>query len=199
MVYRLALGTGFRAKELRSLTPQSFNLDGDPPTVTVAAAYSEHRREDVQPIRRDLAALLRPWLAGKEPGRLLFGRLTANASRMLQGDLAAARRVWIEEAPAGPERQAREKADFLAYRNAAGHVVDFHATRHTYVSGIVAGGASVRTAQELARHSDPALTIGRYSHARLHDLQGALDGAGRSPSGKRAAGDRNGCERPDRV
>jgi len=41
--------------------------------------------------------------------------------------------------------------------------------------GIVAGGASVKTAQELARHSDPRLTIGRYSHARLHDLQGALD------------------------
>ena len=45
----------------------------------------------------------------------------------------------------------------------------------TYVSGIVAGGASVKTAQELARHSSPTLTIGRYSHARLHDLQGALD------------------------
>ena len=47
--------------------------------------------------------------------------------------------------------------------------------RHTYISGIVAGGASVKTAQELARHSTPVLTIGRYSHARLHDLQGALD------------------------
>ena len=43
------------------------------------------------------------------------------------------------------------------------------------LSGIVAGGASVKTAQELARHSTPLLTIGRYSHARLHDLQGALD------------------------
>ena len=39
----------------------------------------------------------------------------------------------------------------------------------------MAGGASVKTAQELARHSTPVLTIGRYSHARLHDMQGALD------------------------
>ena len=77
--------------------------------------------------------------------------------------------------PRKPEREAREKSDFLAYRNAAGEVADFHATRHTYVSGIVAGGASVKTCQELARHSSPSLTIGRYSHARLHDLQGALD------------------------
>jgi hypothetical protein len=31
---------------------------------------------------------------------------------------------------------------------------DFHAQRHTYISGIVAGGkASVKTCQELARHS----------------------------------------------
>ena len=51
MLYRTALGTGFRAKELRSLMPASFNLDADPPTVTVEAAYSKHRRPDVQPIR----------------------------------------------------------------------------------------------------------------------------------------------------
>lgn len=60
-------------------------------------------------------------------------------------------------------------------RWAAGEVVDFHATRHIYVSSIVAGGASVKTAQELARHSSAALTVGRYSHARLHDLRGALE------------------------
>lgn len=37
MAYRVALGTGFRAKELRSLTRASFDLDGDPPTATVTA------------------------------------------------------------------------------------------------------------------------------------------------------------------
>jgi integrase len=63
MAYRVALGTGFRAKELRSLTPASFDLDADPPTVTVTAGYSKRRRLDVQPIRPDLAELLRPWLA----------------------------------------------------------------------------------------------------------------------------------------
>ena len=72
---------------------------------------------------------------------------------------------------------ARHKeSDFLAYKNAAGEVADFHSIRHTYISGIVASGASVKVAQTLARHSTPTLTIGRYAHARLHDLQGALDG-----------------------
>ena len=51
MLYRLAMATGFRANELRTLTPEAFDLDGDPPTVTVKAAYSKRRRNDVQPIQ----------------------------------------------------------------------------------------------------------------------------------------------------
>lgn len=51
MIYRLALGTGFRAKELRSMTPASFDLHADPPTVSVTATHSKRRRNDVQPIR----------------------------------------------------------------------------------------------------------------------------------------------------
>jgi len=47
--------------------------------------------------------------------------------------------------------------------------------RHSYISHVVNGGATVKVAQDLARHSDPRLTVGRYSHARLHDLTGALD------------------------
>ncbi len=172
--YRVALGTGFRVKELRTLTPASFDLDAAPPTVTVAAAYSKRRRRDEQPIRPDLAELLRPWLAGRPQDERLF-RLPHNTAKMFRRDLAAARSEWIRDAKTDDERQRREQSEFLQYANAAGEVADYHAQRHTYISGIVAGGASVKTAQELARHSTPTLTIGRYSHARLHDLQGALD------------------------
>ena len=62
MAYLLALGTGSRVKELRSLRPESFELDDDPPTVTVHAARSQRRTTDTQPIRRDLAELVRAWL-----------------------------------------------------------------------------------------------------------------------------------------
>jgi len=175
MVYRLALGTGFRAKELRSLTPASFDLDATPPTVSVTAACSKRGRTDCQPIRQDLADLLRDWLDGRPTGEPLFASLPGNTARMLRSDLAAARKGWIKEATTPEETATREKSDFLKYENAAGEVADFHATRHTYISNIVAGGASVKTAQELARHSTPTLTIGRYAHTRLHDLQGALD------------------------
>jgi len=175
MVYRVALGTGFRARELRSLTPASFDLDADPPAVIATAAYVKRRRKDVQPIRRDLAELVRPWLADRPRGERVFGKLPEGTARMMRSDLAGARRDWVAAAQTDVDRKAREQSDFLQYEDADGRVVDFHAQRHTYISGIVAGGASVKTAQELARHSTPVLTIGRYSHARLHDLQGALD------------------------
>ena len=47
--------------------------------------------------------------------------------------------------------------------------MDFHALRHTYITNVVNSPASVKVMQELARHSDPKLTIGRYAHTRLSD------------------------------
>mgnify|MGYP001028752513 CR=1 FL=1 len=134
----------------------------------------------VGPDRRPAWCGVRPGQAGKGPragptGRPVFPALPLKTARMLRADLKAARAAWIAAAPSGAEREARERSDFLQYEDSSGRVADFHATRHTYVSAIVAGGASVKTAQKLARHSTPALTIGRYSHARLHDLTGALE------------------------
>ena len=66
---------------------------------------------------------------------------------------------------------------------------DFHATRHNYISGIVAGGASAKTARELARHSTPTLTIGLHSRARLYDLQGIPGSLPSSTAEPRATGE----------
>ena len=174
MLYHLAVGTGFRANELRSLTPESFDLDANPPKVTVQAAYSKHRRKDVQPIRRDLADLLRPWLAGKEAGRPVFA-MPDKPIKLIRTDLDAAREAWIKEVRSKEERQTRRQSDFLAYCNSAERFVDFHALRHTYISRLVASGANIKVAQELARHSTPTLTLGRYAHVQLVDQTRALD------------------------
>ena len=64
MLYQLAMGTGFRANELRTLTPEAFDLAGDQPTITVKAAYSKRRRDDVQPIQPELAT---PYAPGWPP------------------------------------------------------------------------------------------------------------------------------------
>jgi integrase len=175
MLYRIALGTGYRVNELRSLTPCSFSLDGDPPTITVEAACSKRRRRDEQPIRRDLADLLGPWLAERPEGERVFRSMPRCMARTLRSDLDAARAAWIAGAQSVAEKSAREESQFLRYEDEDGRYADFHALRHTYISGIVASGASVKTAQTLARHSTSELTVGRYSHPRLLDLHGAVE------------------------
>jgi integrase/recombinase XerD len=173
--YRIAAGTGFRASEVASLTPESFDLDADSPTVTGAACYSKRKRQDVQPIRHDLAEQLRPWIATKAPRAPLCPLPDRKAALLIRADLETARAKWIEEAHTADERAEQERSDFLRHTDAAGRVVDFHGLRHTYISRVVESGASVKVAQELARHSTPTLTIGRYAYARLHDLAAALD------------------------
>jgi len=154
MLYRLAMETGLRAGELRSLTTASFRLDDAPPTVTVKAAYSKHRREDTLPIRPDTVALLKDFFANKVPATPAFRvpkrRLVAP---MLRADLRAAG---------------------IAYRDNDGRVVDFHALRHTFITNLKQAGVHPKVAQILARHSTITLTMDHYSHTVVGELTEAV-------------------------
>jgi len=173
MLYRVALGTGFRRNELASLRPEDFDLDGDGPAITVRAGFSKRRREDRQPVAPELADILRPWLAVKEPGRPVFD-LPQRTAVVLAEDLAAARAAWIEEAADAAERTRREGSDYLLSVDRTGRHFDFHATRGQYVTGLVRSGANVKAVQELARHCTPTLTLGTYTHLTVHDKRAAL-------------------------
>lgn len=154
-LYRIAAGTGFRLSELRSLTPESFDLDAEPPTVTIEAGYSKRRRRDVQPIRRDLAETIREWLDGKPARVAMFDVCRPEKSaKMLRVDLEAAG---------------------IDYRDASGRVVDFHALRHSYISALARSNAPVKIVQSLARHSNVNLTMSVYAHVALYDQKSALE------------------------
>ncbi len=174
ILYRVAVETGLRAGELRSLTRGSFRIEGREPTVTVAAGYSKRRREDVLPIRPELAEALGDFLGVKVPSAPAFTVPARwEVPRMLRADLAAARSGWLCEGTDVAERALREAMDFLSYRDAAGRVADFHALRHTFLTLLAAGGVHPKTAQSLARHSTITLTMDRYSHT----LRGAESAA----------------------
>jgi integrase len=173
--YRVAAETGFRASEVASLVPESFDLDAEPPTIKVEAAYSKHKRTDVQPIRMDFAEELRRFLQGKAQGTPLFPLPQRKAALLVRADIETARARWIAEAESATEQRRREQSDFLRHTDSQGRVVDFHGLRHTFISQVVRTGASVKVAQELARHSTPTLTIGLYSHTRREDLAAALE------------------------
>jgi integrase len=154
-LYTLAANTGFRAGELASLTPRSFDLDADPPTVTVQAAYSKHRREDVQPLRPDMARVMRQYLAGRPADRPLWpGSWKEDAAEMLRADLEAAG---------------------IPYQDEAGRYFDFHAMRGQFISLLAAKGVHPKVAQVLARHSTITLTMDYYTHLDVLDVTGALD------------------------
>lgn len=76
-------------------------------------------------------------------------------ARMLRADLRSARAAWISEVVSVAEKSEREEGDFLAYQDLSGEIADFHALRHTFISNIVAGGVSAKTAQQLVTvHQD---------------------------------------------
>jgi integrase len=155
MLYTIAAYTGLRASELASLTPASFALDGVPPTVRVKAGYTKNGEEAVLPIRPDLVALLRPYLAGRaKVSRVWPGKWVAKTSLMIRHDM--------------------EQAG-IPYIDADGRHRDFHALRHRLGSELARANVPPKVAQTLMRHSTITLTMDRYSHVGLHDTAGALE------------------------
>ncbi len=157
MMYQLSTETGLRASELFSLCWGSFDLRGDPPTVTIRAAFSKHRRDDTLPLKASTVAMLDGW--SDETGRVdselpLFAAMPEKTAKMLRADLADAG---------------------IEYRDGAGLVADFHSLRHTFITNLTRGGVHPKVAQQLARHSTITLTMDRYSHTVIGDLAGGLD------------------------
>jgi integrase len=153
MLYRIAAGTGFRSEELQSLTPESFALDGDYPTITVEPKDSKRRRRDVQPIHAALASMLKAWLAQRPEGQPVFPADRWQILEALKADLKVA----------GIEYETDEG------------FADVHSLRHGYITALAKSNAPVKIVQSLARHSTPVLTLGVYTHLGLYDQTPALD------------------------
>lgn len=175
-LYRVAAATGLRAGELGSLTPQSFDLRSDTPVVTVEAAYSKRRRRDVQPLPVGLVNGLAKFLTGKPIDSPVFPIPDKKAALLLRADLETARAAWVREATNADDAAERAASDFLRYCDAAGRVADFHSLRVTFISRVAETGATLKQAMELARHSDPKLTMRTYARVGLATLGGIVDG-----------------------
>jgi integrase len=160
-IYILSYPTGLRRKEIASLTPRSFDLDSVPATVTIEAACSKHRREDVLRLHPALITMLREWTDGKDPDELLFPKL-------------ANRRAWLMV------KKDLERVG-IPYETPDG-IADVHAAgRHTHITELFRNGASVQEARQLARHSDIRQTM-KYAHIGIEDQARAV---GAPPPGER--------------
>lgn len=163
LFYAVALTSGLRRNELGSLTPASFRLDTDPPTVTVEGTRTKNRRTAVLPVRADVAAELRAWLPGKPTDRPLLPVSGRKRRAMLRADLKAAGIEPVVD----------------------GKVIDIHSLRVSFITHLSLSGVPLTVAQKLARHSDPRLTANVYTSLGLAELHKAVEAL--PPTGSTAA------------
>ncbi|MDB5326990.1 MAG: site-specific recombinase XerD [Phycisphaerales bacterium] len=153
-VILLAFGTGLRRRELRLLRWSNVSLQDTAPYVQPPATIQKGRRDDIVPLRSDLADMLRQRFAESddEQGDRVFRTMPSN-DRF---------NSWLGNA-------GIEKAD------ANGRRLDFHAMRHTFNTEMLKAGIPLAHAQKLMRHTDPKLTANAYADAGQFPLAEGLE------------------------
>lgn len=139
MIYRTLVYTGLRLSELRTLTVARIDLTPGAECVALEAKNEKNRAGSTIPLRSDLAADLRVWIAEKQ--------------------LTTTNRVFT--VPAGLRRILDRdlKAAGIPKRDERGRTVDVHAMRTTLATLLSATGTAPRTAQAAMRHSDIKLAM----------------------------------------
>lgn len=175
LAYKVAMATGYRAGELRTLTAESFDLSAG--TVALAAAADKRRKGDVHPLPPWLVQELSKWFAA---GGALWQRLGADAlGDVLHADLDGARQAWIAAASDAADKKWRQESPFLCYKTEGPNgplFWDFHSLRVYYVSALAAQpGMDLKTLMTLARHSTPQLSLNVYAKAREDNLRAAVN------------------------
>ncbi|MBM3993442.1 MAG: hypothetical protein FJ303_04730, partial [Planctomycetes bacterium] len=103
--------------------------------------------------------------------------------RKRQGMHGVSRRRVVGRRPARADEfeirvgieQLQGQRAVLVFQDAADRVFDFHSLRHQYVSNLAAAGVHPKIAQTLARHSTITLTMDRYTHLGLRDLDASVN------------------------
>jgi len=171
LTYKALVLSGLRKGELASLTVAQLNLDGPECYAELDAADEKNREGSHIPIRDDLAADLRDWLAAK------LATLQGEARRL--GGPIPARLLPDAKVFDVPEKLSKIlnrdlRLAGIAKRDERGRVLDVHALRHTFGTMMSKGGIAPRTAQAAMRHSKLELTMGVYTDPKLLDVHGAL-------------------------
>jgi integrase len=163
LLYRMALETGLRFGELKTLKVGALNLNGTPPTVHIEAAYSKSGKGARLPLRKPLAEDLAEHCSGRDPGDNVFDMWkTAVGARMIKGDLKAS-------------GDKENNINPVPYKDKRGRVADFHALRHTFITNLARSGVHPKTAQALARHSTMELTMQVYTLVAMDTKEEAVN------------------------
>jgi len=166
LLYAVAIQTGLRSGECRSLTRGRLFLGVDMPYVTAKAGNTKNRKDARQYIQPGLAAELAKHITTKSPAAPVFTMPNeTNVARMFRADLADARKAWLKQARKDPDEYSqRKQSDFLEATNHEGEKADFHSLRHTTGAWLALAGVHPKVVQTLMRHSTITLTMDTYGH-----------------------------------
>ena len=198
LIYKTLVLTGLRKGELASLTVGQLVLEGDPPYLVLDAADEKNRQGSTIPLRADLAADLREWLAYRlqtlqdtarnAPAVPFHQEPPADAPRGYRRDsdgspgptaipamLPADARLF--SVPAGLLRILDRdlKAAGIPKQDERGRTADVHAMRTSFGTLLSKAGVAPRTAQAAMRHSTIDLTMNTYTDPKLLDVAGAIE------------------------
>jgi len=154
LLYQLAVETGLRREELRSLTPVSFNFKER--TVFVKGDDTKNSDDAEQDISPEMAQLAKDYIKDKMPTVQLFP-IHDKSAKMIQADC---------------------KAAGITVKNIKGKI-KFHTLRHTCGSFLIAQGANLKIVQEVMRHKSIDITISRYGHLLKDQKKSAVAGLGK--------------------
>ena len=159
LLYEVALCTGLRADELRSLTIA--HIDAENCGLWLEATWTKNRKACFQPIGQDLllrlikffesgivSKLYKKYFRGFNPPLCALLYVPSHTAREMDRDL---------EMAGIPKRTIEGK-------------LDFHASRTSYITLCAENGGNVKELQTMARHSTPYLTLNVYTKTRNERL-----------------------------
>jgi integrase len=152
LLYRLAIYTGLRKKELKALLVRMLHLDETPYHLRLSGEFTKNKQEAILPIPDGLAEALREHCRNKVPSSTVI-RVASRLNVRFRKDLKVAR---------------------IAYKDEAGAYADFHSLRKCTATLLALGGVHPKIAQQFLRHSSIELTMGVYTDARLMPLADAV-------------------------
>jgi integrase len=155
LIYRLALNTGLRFKEIYTLKRRDF-IFSDISYVSISSSNTKNQKPDECPFCPELAKDLKRYFEDNPamPQTKAFSKLWKDSgSELLLLDLKLAE---------------------IEIVNDEGKI-DFHSLRHTFVTMAALAGISPQELQKMMRHSDINLTMKYYVHIGISDKAKAVD------------------------
>jgi integrase len=168
LLLETAFMSGLRANELRNLSLDHIDLERG--GLRLDAEWTKNRKGGLQPVPTDLLLRLQASAESGAPARLYEG---AYAHKSTQANVPKDPLLYVPTHPAREFDKDLEAAGIPKVTSAG--KLDFHACRLAYINLVIDSGATIKEAQELARHSTPQLTMNIYGRVREERLAQTVD------------------------